>query len=355
MGGKSVIFNCKVKTVVSEFTSVNMRVSDRLARCSLLGVFVVTVFLSFCGAFSAHAQSSASGPIRIVVPFAPGAAIDVVGRMLANTLSTQTGRTVIVDNRPGARTYLGAEAVARSEPNGDTLFFSVDDTFTMVPHLTKSVAFDPMKELVPVNLVGTITMVMVATPSLPATTLQQLIDYAKANPTSVNYGSSGVGSATQLAMETLKTQAKVSMAHIPYRGLAPVANALMSDEVQVSVLGYGSSRGMIEGGKLRVLAITSPDSVPSLPNVPTTRELNYPDVQATPRLILTVSSKTPPDIVSRLYQMVSRALKDPELRKQIESRDIVVTDIGPEQALADLKRYSKFNAAVMHSAGIQAE
>jgi tripartite-type tricarboxylate transporter receptor subunit TctC len=308
------------------------------------------MLLSIGGPLPAHAQG---GTVRIIVPFAPGAAIDVIGRLLANTMSTLTGRTVIVENRAGARTYLGAEAVARSEPDGDTMLLSVDDTFTMVPHLTKSVTFDPMKDLTPVATIGIISMVMVVNPSVPATTLPALVEYVKANPTAVNYGSSGVGSATQLAMEMLKAQAKIEITHVPYRGLTPATTAVLTNEVQVSILGYGTSRPMIEAGKMRAIAVTSPQRVPSLPDLPTTRELNFPDVQATPSLVLSVSAKTPPDIVKRLYDTITRAISDPKLRKQIESRDIIVTNLGPSQSLAEIERLSKLNAAAMKVAGVQ--
>lgn len=303
----------------------------------------------------ACAQDAASKAIRIIVPYAPGAAVDVIGRMLGNAISARTGRTVVVDSRPGARTYLGSEAVARSEPDGDTLLFTVDDTFTTVPHLTKNSTFDPMKQLVPVNLVGTISMVLVVNPALPVDSLQSLIDYTRARPNSVSYSSSGVGSSTQLALEMLKAQAKIDMVHVPYRGLTPAATAVITGEVQASVLGYSSSKAMIEAGKLKAIAIASPDRVPSLPNLPTTQELGYPQVQATPRLTLATSAKTPPDVLKRTSDMIASALSDPEFRKQIEQRDIVFTNLGPKEATAELERLSQLNAEAVRISGAVAD
>ena len=206
-------------------------------------------------------QDSSSKVARLVVPFAPGAAVDVVARMMAPALAVRWGKSVIVENRPGGRTLIAADAVARSEPDGDTLLFCLDDFFTIVPHLLKPGIADPYKDLVPINLVGTIPMAFVVNPSLPVNSLPALIAYARANPSALNYGSSGSGSLTHLAMEVLKAQANISMVHVPYRGLEPVRVGLLSGEIQTGILGYGSSRSMIEGGKLRLIAIASPDRI----------------------------------------------------------------------------------------------
>jgi tripartite-type tricarboxylate transporter receptor subunit TctC len=246
------------------------------SRRHLLAAVGATALATTFGGGRAVAQQSSSKLTRIIVPFAPGAAVDVVGRMLASALSAQSGKTVIVENRPGGRTLIAAEAVARSEPDGDTLLFCLDDTFTIVPHLSRNAPFDPNKELVPINLVGTITMALTVNPSLPADSLPTLIAYARANPAAVSYASSGSGSLSHLAMEMLKAQAKINMVHVPYRGLAPAQTAVVAGEVQAGILGFGSSRSMIESGRLRAIAIASPERVAALPNVPTTGEGGYP-------------------------------------------------------------------------------
>jgi len=215
-------------------TRIVMRACDRnvpLRRRVLIGLGSVVLAITI-GASRVVAQESRLA--RIIVPFAPGAAVDVVGRMLAGALSAQWGRTVIVENRPGGRTLIAAEAVAHSEPDGDTLLLCLDDTFTIVPHLSNHAPLDPNKELVPINLVGTITMAMVVNPSLPVDSLPALIAYARANPSAVSYGSSGSGSLSHLAMEMLKAQAKIDMVHVPYRGLAPATTAVIAGEVQTA-------------------------------------------------------------------------------------------------------------------------
>jgi tripartite-type tricarboxylate transporter receptor subunit TctC len=292
---------------------------------------------------------------RIIVPFAPGAAVDVIARMLAGALSAQWGKTVIVENRPGGRTLIAAEAVARSEPDGDSLLLCLDDTLTIVPRLSNNAPFDPSKELVPINLVGTITMAMLVNPSLPLDSLPALVDYARANPTAVSYGSSGSGSLSHLAMEVLKAQAHINMVHVPYRGLAPATTAVVAGEVQTAILGFGSSRSMIESGRLRAIAIASPERVAALPDVPTTGESGYGRVDATSRLTLAGPARMSAESISRVNEAVSRVLSSPDMRAQIAARDIIVTNMGPKPFAQEIERLSRLNAEAVRIAGVTME
>ena len=325
------------------------------SRRHFLGVLAASALTTALDGDRAIAEQTPSKPGRIIVPFAPGAAVDVVARMLASALSSQWGKTVIVENRPGGRTLIAAEAVARSEPDGDTLLFCLDDTFTIVPHISRNLPFDPNKELVPINLVGTITMALTVNPSLPVDSLPMLVDYARTNPAAVSYASSGSGSLSHLAMEMLKAQAKINMVHVPYRGLAPAQTAVVAGEVQAGILGFGSSRGMIESGRLRAIAIASPERVGALPNVPTTGESGYPRVDATSRLTLAGPAIMSAEAIDRVNEAISRALSSPELRKQIEDRDIVVTNMGPKPLAAEIARLSRLNAEAVRIAGVEAE
>lgn len=302
---------------------------------------------------SSRGQESSSKSVRIIVPFAPGAAVDVVARILAVPLSTQWSKSVIVENRPGGLTLIAAELVARSEPDGDTLLFCLDDTFTIVPYLAEPGSIDPMKELVPINLVGTIPMVFVVNPSLPVDTIPALIAYARNNPTALSYGSAGEGSLTHLAMEVFKAEAKIDIVHVPYRGLAPVQTAVMAGEVQMAILGYGSSRGMIEAGRLRAIAIPSPARVASLPNVPTMAELGYPRVDATSRLTIAGPARMSEKTIDRVNGAVSHVLEAPETRKLIEARDIVVTDMGPKPFAEEIRRLSLSNGEAAKISGVK--
>jgi tripartite-type tricarboxylate transporter receptor subunit TctC len=323
------------------------------SRRSVLAWFGATAALN--GSLgAAFAQDASSRIARIIVPFAPGAAVDVVARMLAGPLSAQWGKTVIVENRPGGRTLLAAEAVARSEPDGDTLLFCLDDTFTIVPHLLKPGSFDPTKELVPVNLAGMLLHVIVVNPSLPVDSLEAFIAYARNHPGVINYSSSGAGSALHLAMEMLRSQARIDIVHVPYRGLAPAMTAVVAGEVQAAVLGFGTARSMIESGRLRAIAVASPDRVTALPNVPTTRELGYDRVEATSRLTLAAPARMSAEGIVRINDAVARALDSGEVRKQFEARDIVLTNLGPKP-LAEIERISRANGEAVRISGVQAE
>ena len=339
----------------TQHTRIITRACDRnmpLRRRVLIGLGSVALAVTICASRGVAQESRLA---RIIVPFAPGAAVDVVGRMLAGALSAQWGRTVIVENRPGGRTLIAAEAVAHSEPDGDTLLLCLDDTFTIVPHLSKHVPLDPNKELVPINLVGTITMAMVVNPSLPVDSLPALVAYARTNPSAVSYGSSGSGSLSHLAMEMLKAHAKIDMVHVPYRGLAPATTAVIAGEVQTAILGFGSSRNMIDSGRLRPIAIASPERVSALPNVPTTAEVGYGRVDATSRLTLAGPARMSSEMVERVNATVSGVLNNPDMRAQIAARDIVVTNMGPKPFAQEIEKLSRLKAEAVRISGATAE
>lgn len=293
---------------------------------------------------TASTQGFRPRQVRIIVPFTPGAATDVVARIIANGLSAQWGSPVIVENRPGGSTLPAAEAVARSEPDGQTLLFTVDETFTTIPHVLPNPSFDPRKELVPINLVAKILMVMVVTPTLPVDSLPALIAYARANPKAVSYSSTGPGSAISLAVETLKAAANVDMLHVPYRGIAPALTAVTAGDVQMTISGYGTARGLIEGAKVKPVAIASPQRVSALPDLPTTDELGFRGVDATTWIGLSAPAKTPPDIVNHINEAVSRVLNDPETRKQlVDARSLVIADIGPAAYAEEIRKRSELH------------
>jgi tripartite-type tricarboxylate transporter receptor subunit TctC len=296
------------------------------------------------------------GPIRLIVPFPPGGGVDGTARVLANGLSAHLGRTVIVENRPGASTMLAAEMVARSEPDGQTLLFTLDQTFTTVPLLSKHLSIDPGKDLIPVNLVAKIPMVMLSGASVPAQTLPDLINYARANPGKVNYSSSGPGGTVHLSMEMLKALTKVEMLHVPYRGVAPALTAVASGDVHVTIGGYSSARGLIDAGRVKAIAIAGPDKAVELPTLPTTRELGYEKVDATTWLAVAAPGKMSSDKVEKLNQAISTVLKTPEARKQItDTLNFVISDVGPKefkQMIADRLRVTQ---EAIKIAGIEAQ
>lgn len=299
-----------------------------------------------------QANEYPSGNVRIIVPFAPGAAVDIAARMVAAGLAAQSGKTVVVENRPGAATVVGSEAVAQSEPDGHTLLFMPDDTFTILPHVSRNLRFDPNKQLTPVAGVANIINVLVAHPSVPSTFVE-LIDYARSHPGELRYGNSGVGSAAQIAMEMLKSRTKIDILQVPYKGNAPALMATVTGEVHMVALGYGTARQLIQDGKLRALAVAGPQREPSLPNVPTTAELGYPDFDVTTRLLISVTSKTPPAVVQQVANAIWNVLNKPEIQKQIEARGLVVANVGTKEFAEGMAQRSMLNAEAVRISGVQ--
>lgn len=304
---------------------------------------------------SALAQGSSSRPVHIIVPFEPGAAVDIVARILARGLSAQWDRPVVVENRPGASMIVGAQFVANSEPDGDTLLLCLDDLFTTLPHLSKNPPFDANKELVPVDQVAKILMILLANRALPADTLPQLVELARNKPGALSYGSSGPGSATNLAMEMLKHLANIDILHVPFRGLGPALTATASGTVQMTMIGYGTARGMLEDGKqIKPIVVASPHRVAALPNLPTIGELGYPQVDATSSLTLAAPAKVSVETIARLNEALSRELSgSSETRKQIEARDIVVTNIAGKPLAEEIARRFRLNGDAVRIAGVQ--
>jgi tripartite-type tricarboxylate transporter receptor subunit TctC len=321
----------------------------------LRGLCLAVAVAMLAWPIAAFAQAFPTRPMRIVVPYAPGAASDALARLIANGLSAQWPHQVIVDNRPGGNTIIGAEIVARAEPDGHTLLFTADDTFTIVPHLFRKLPIDPMKDLVPVNLSAKVSMIIVANPSAAVDSLPALIAQAREHPGKLSYGSYGSGGSAHLAMETLKSLAKVDILHVPYKGVAPAITAVVAGDVQIAVAGYGTTRGFIDAGRLKPLAIASPERIAQLPNIPTLRELGYGEVDATAWWGLAAPAKTPPDIVDRIHEAVSRAMNSPESRRMIDARGLVLTDIGPRAFAERLAHEYRSRGEAVRRSGVIAD
>ena len=286
--------------------------------------------------------------IRLIVPYAPGGGADGVARILANGLSTQLGRTVVVENRPGGNTIVAAEVVANSEPDGDTLLVSFDETFTVVPLLHLAGSFEPDKALTPVSLLGRLLTVILVNPAVPVISLPDLIEQARAKPGSFSYASAGTGDGTQLAMEMLKHLAKVDILHVPYRGTAPAAAAVAAGDVQLGIAGYATAKGLIDAGRLKPLAVAGPDRLAQLPDLPTTKELGYAKVDATSWLGVVAPAKTPPETIDRVSAALAQVLANKAVRDQLAaSRFFEVVNLGPKGFAAQMQeRFQLMKEAV---------
>lgn len=305
------------------------------------GLLCVAALTGVFGWTPAQAADYPVRPVRVIVPFAPGAAADTVARLIANGLSQKWGQQVIVDNRSGGNTVIGMETVARAVPDGYTLLFTVNDSFTTVPHLYKKLEIDPLKDLIPINLSAKVAMVLVASAAASIDSVPDLIDRARDRPGTLSYGSYGSGSSVHLSMETLKSLAHIDLVHVPYRGVAPAVAAVAAGEVAVSMAGYGTARGLIDSGRLKPIAVASAERVRELPDVPTLGELGYPQAESSVWWGFVAPAKTPPALVDQINKAISQVLQSPEVRKQIEGRSLTVADVGPKQFAQEIQRESQ--------------
>jgi len=231
---------------------------------------------------AAHAQAGAypGKPIRLILPFPPGGGTDILGRLMAERLAPRLGQPVVVENRGGAGGNVGAEAAARSAPDGYTIVL-VAPSLAISPSLYKKLAYDPVKDFAPVSLVATVPNVMVTNPSIPAKTLSEFIALAKSKPGAMNFGSGGNGTSNHLAGELFNIVAGVRLVHVPYKGVNLAMNDVMSGDVQLVIIGIPAAAPHIKAGKLRALAVIDSKRAAALPDVPTAAEAGLKDFEVT--------------------------------------------------------------------------
>jgi len=261
------------------------------------------------------AQSYPSKPIRLIVPFAAGGAVDVLARLLGSKLSESIGQPVLVENRPGVGGNLGADAVAKSPPDGYTILQTPNGQ-AITPALYRNLPFDPVKDFTPVTQLVASTLILVASPHLKVASTQQLIALAKSKPGSLNYGSSGVGNPLHLTMEMFKHAAGIDILAVPYRGDAQINAALIAGEVQVAVVPLATARPLVEDGQLRALAVTGARRPAALPNVPTIAE-TIPGFESSSWQGWFVAAKTPRDTVEFIQRETAKVLTAPDVRERL--------------------------------------
>ena len=306
----------------------------------------------------AHAQSYPAKPLRLVVPFTPGGSTDVLGRAIGNEIGRSLGQPVVVDNVPGAGGSVGAERVAKAAPDGYTLLMGHIGTLAVNPSLYPKLGYDPLKSFVPVAWVARVPNVLVVHPSVPAQDFKALIAHAKAHPGTLAYGSGGNGSAAHIAMEFLKLQTGTSLLHIPYRGTAPAVTDLIAGQVQVLFTGLPALLPQIKAGKMRALAVSSPQRLALLPDVPTVAQTGVAGTQnfeADQWYGIVAPAGTPADVVALLNQHVNKALTSEEVRARLAAEGAQATP-GTPQAFGQLiAREIPRWAQVVKAARIQPE
>jgi tripartite-type tricarboxylate transporter receptor subunit TctC len=296
---------------------------------------VVAAAVLAAGAAAAQGNTAAAAPypikpIRLVVPFTPGGSTDILARAIGLELGKAWGQPVVIDNVPGAGGSLGADKVAKASADGYTLLMGHIGTLAVNPSLYPALPYDPVRSFAPVAWVARVPNVLVVNPQVAARSVKELVALAKSRPGQLNYGSGGNGSAANLATEYFKLQTGTSLLHIPYRGTAPAINDLIGGQIQVLFTGAPAVLSQIRNGQLRALAVSSPQRLPALPELPTVAEAGYRDFEADQWYGVVAPAGTPREIVAKLNTQINLSLNAPELKARLSSEGAVATPTTPE-------------------------
>jgi tripartite-type tricarboxylate transporter receptor subunit TctC len=306
-------------------------------------------------ALTAQAQEWPTRAVRLIVPYPAGGGVDVLSRALAQKLQDKWGQPVTVDNRPGANTLLGSEAVARAS-DGHTLLFTTDATFTINPHLYAKLPYDLDKDFVPVTQLVSFSQMLVVNGDLPAKNLAELVALARQRPGALSYASYGAGSQPQLAMEMIKQKTGTFIVHIPYRGIPQAVMAAVSGEVPMTWSGIPSARAHLASGKLRALAYGGKTRTSAFPDVPTVAELGMPEVDANVWVGLFAPAATPAGVVQKMHRDVLAVISDAEFRRrEVEGKAYDFAGLGSEDFKRHIARESASRKATLKAAGVKLE
>jgi tripartite-type tricarboxylate transporter receptor subunit TctC len=305
----------------------------------------------------AQAQAPAwpSKPIKWIVPYTPGGITDNATRMVVQKVQEQTGWTIVIENKPGANSMLGADLAARSAPDGHTFLTVIGAHAANATLYAGRIPYDPVKSFAPVSLVGIAPLVMTVSNNLPVKDVKELIAYSKANPGKVAFGSSGVGAAAHLTQELLKQVSGADMVHVPYKGTAPALADLMGGNLQVLTDTASAMMPHVRSGKIKPLAVFSNKRVPGAAEVPTIAEAGGPAIEGSTWVLFLAPSATPKDIVNRMSAETAKAINSPDLRAKFEALGIESVGSSPEQAGKFLDEEIVKWAKVINAAGVKAD
>jgi tripartite-type tricarboxylate transporter receptor subunit TctC len=313
--------------------------------------FSAFVVASFAYALKAAASDFPTRPVTIVVAFPPGGPSDVLARIVGKKLEQILGQAFIIENRPGAGGNIAAEVVARAAPDGYTLLNGNNSILATNAALYKKINYDPVKDFVPLSLIGTQGSILVVNPKVPAKTLAELIALAKANPGKLNYASSGYGAAAHLAGELFKTEAKIDIVHVAYKGAAPALQELIAGQTQMMFATAASVVGHIKAGLVRPIAVTQLTRIPAFPDIPTMDELGLKGFDAVTWHGFVAPAATPKDVVEKLSGAMIAALKDPGVRKSLGELGVDIVGNTPAEFAAYIKTEIPKWTAVVKASG----
>lgn len=319
------------------------------ATCRVFSLFVFAALIAIASAPALHAQPYPSKPIRIIVPFPPGDALDTMSRLISPALTARLGQNIIVDNRSGAAGQLGLEMGARAAPDGYTIVGGQGGNLVVAPHTYKKLPYDPLKDFVPVanstaNFLGLVTNM-----SVPFKTLKDFIAYGKGNPGKLTIASNGEGAFPHMTIELLRTQGGFTYLHVPYKGSVQIMTELMGNRVDATMLGMAALTTNIRAGRIRLIAVTSPTRAEAFPDVPAVAEV-LPGYDVRGWFGYLAPAGTPAKIVALLNQEINRAMTAPEVKEKLLNIGLSVTAESPDafaQTLkADYEKYGKLIRAI---------
>jgi tripartite-type tricarboxylate transporter receptor subunit TctC len=321
---------------------------------ALQGLSIILAGLAAGLAAPAAAQVYPTRTVTIVVPYTPGTGADILSRLLGPRLAERWKIAVVTDNRAGATGNIGTEFVAKSAPDGYTLLFTAT-SFGTNPAIHARLPFDPVKSFTPVALVATSVMSVVVTPKLGVTSLRELLDAARSQPGKLHYASPGTGGVQHLAMELLKLEGGVNLVHVPYKGMGGAINDLVGGHVQAGIVALQTAAPYAQSGKLRMLAVMSAERAPAFADVPTLKELGFPNLEVETWYGLFAPAGTPAEVVGVVNTAVNAQLGQPELRELLAKQGMLPAGGPPERlgglVARELARWSRVVAA----AGIKAD
>jgi len=303
----------------------------------------------------ANAQAYPNRPIKVVVPFPPGGPTDGMARIVSERLGAVLGQPIVVENRGGAGGGVGGKFVAESEPDGYTVLMTPGGALTTGPAVNPNIGYDPAKVFAPVAELIETPLIVSVIPSLPASSLAEVVAYAKANPGKLKWGSQGFGTAPHLLAEMFRLETGINMLHVPYRGTGPLLNAILAGEVQIIADPSTTSLPYIQDSKLRPIAIAGDTRDPKLPNVPTVVEAGFPKLQSPFWLAVVAPAGTPRDIIDKLNGAFRQALNAPETRKRLDALGAEVKIGTPEDLGKMLARERAQWTTVVKAANIKVE
>jgi tripartite-type tricarboxylate transporter receptor subunit TctC len=297
---------------------------------AILAAATAAAFCTAAPAALAQAASYPSKPIRMIVPFTPGSATDVMGRLVGERLTAAWGQPVIVENKPGAGGVIGIRETAKAEPDGYTVVI-VSSGHAVNHVLYKELGYDTLKDLAGVALLGSLPSVLIVPPSLGVNSVKELVAAAKAKPGEFNYATAGVGSGAHVSIEKFNVATGIKAVHVPLKGTPPILTETMAGRVQYAYVPAVSGMGVIKDGKVKPLAVSTAKRIEALPDVPTIAEAGYPDGENTFWVAMLAPAKTPRDIVAKLNAEVNRALQAPEMKEKLAKLGTEPMQMTPEE------------------------